>query len=71
MRTTLLTVAAALLASPALADTLIYNANGIQVDAYGNVHRFDGLVIGDEGKIVRLVRADEPRPVAKTMVDAG
>src|SRR5687768_2465125 len=48
-----LALAAALLASPALADTLIHNANGIQVGADGKLQRFESLLIGDDGKVVR------------------
>ena len=36
---------ALLAASPATADTLIDNANGVQVDAAGKLQRFNGLVI--------------------------
>jgi predicted amidohydrolase YtcJ len=43
----------ALLASPALADTLIHNANGMQVGADGKLQRFESLLIGDDGKVVR------------------
>ena len=43
----------ALLATPALADTLIVNANGIQVGADGQLQRFESLLIGDDGKVVR------------------
>jgi hypothetical protein len=48
-----LALAAALLASPALADTLIHNANGIQVGADGKLQRFEALLIGDNGKVVQ------------------
>ncbi|HWI76209.1 MAG TPA: amidohydrolase [Sphingomicrobium sp.] len=68
-RPALLALAAALLASPAFADTLIDNANGIQVDANGNLYRFSGLLIGNDGKILRLVRSDEPKPTANSVVD--
>ena len=42
--------AAALLASSAYADTLVTNANGVQVDAAGQVQHFTGLLIGDDGR---------------------
>lgn len=61
---------ATLLASPALADTLIDNANGLQVGADGKLQRFTGLVIGDDGKVVRVVSPGEPKPEADTVVDA-
>ena len=72
MRTSLLAAAALLLtASPALADTLIDNANGIQVGADGKLQRFTGLVIGDDGKVKALLGQGEARPAADRRVDAG
>ena len=70
MRTALLPLAA-LLASPAAADTLIDNVKGVQVDMSGKLSSFSSLLVGDDGKVVRLVRADEPKPLAKVRVDAG
>jgi predicted amidohydrolase YtcJ len=69
-RPAFIALAAALLASPAFADTLIDNANGIQVDASGKLQHFTGLVIGDDGKVVRLLKAGEMRPKADSAVDA-
>jgi hypothetical protein len=69
-RPAFIALAAALLASPAFADTLIDNANGIQVDASGKLQHFTGLVIGDDGKVVRLLKAGEMRPKADRAVDA-
>jgi hypothetical protein len=60
---------AALLASPAYADTLIDNVNGMQVDASGHLQHFTGMVVGDDGKVVRLLRAGETRPKASATVD--
>ena len=40
----------ALFPTPALADTLIDNVNGITVDRNGTVTRFGALVIGDDGR---------------------
>ncbi|HET7316726.1 MAG TPA: amidohydrolase [Sphingomicrobium sp.] len=70
MKTPLLALAAALLASPAFADTLIDNANGIQVDVNGRLQRFTGLLIGDDGKVVRRLGPGDSRPNADTIVDA-
>jgi predicted amidohydrolase YtcJ len=61
---------AALLASPALADTLIENANGIQADAAGHLQHFSGLLIGDDGKVLRVLRAGEALPNAPSVIDA-
>lgn len=67
-----LAVATALLAaSPATADTLIDNANGVQVDAAGKVQRFTGILIGNDGKVVRALRKGETRPAATVRIDAG
>ena len=60
MRTLLL--AAALLATPASADTLIDHVNGLQVDAKGRLQKFTGLWIGNDGKVVRLLGAKDARP---------
>jgi predicted amidohydrolase YtcJ len=70
MRYARIALAAALLSSPALADTLIDNANGVQVDVGGKLQRFTGLLIGGDGKIVRLLVAGEARPQAATVIDA-
>jgi predicted amidohydrolase YtcJ len=63
----------ALTATPALADTLIDNANGIQVDKHGQLDRFSGLVIGDDGKVVQLIRSDDEKDPANITrrIDAG
>jgi RNA chaperone Hfq len=56
-------LAFALLSSVAHADTLITNINGIQVGANGEIDRFVGVQVGDDGKIVQLIRAtDEKNP---------
>lgn len=70
MTRTFLALAAALLASAASADTLVDHANGIQVDASGRLQHFTGFLIGNDGKVARLFRADEPRPKAAITVDA-
>src|SRR6185503_3290579 len=60
MHKPLLALAAALLASSALADTLVSNVNGIQVGADGRLQHFTALLIGDDGKVVRTFAAGEP-----------
>ena len=66
-------LAFALLASAASADTLVHNIKGLQVDATGKVERFVGLVIGDDGKVVQLIRADDEKHPARitASVDGG
>ena len=73
MRNALLAATALLLAapSPALADTLVDNANGIQVDATRKLQRFTGLVIGNDGKVKALLRQGDTRPAAEMRIDAG
>ena len=69
MRKLIVALTAALLASPAAADTLIDNVNGIQVDAAGHLQHFTGILIGNDGKVVRLFRAGDARPKAAVTVD--
>jgi predicted amidohydrolase YtcJ len=70
MRYGFIALAAALLWSPALVDTLIDNANGVQVGTSGNLERFTGLLIGEDGKVLSLLAAGDPRPAAATVIDA-
>ena len=69
MHRAFLALAAALLPSAASADTLIDHANGIQADAQSQVQHFSGLLIGDNGRVVRLLREGEPRPRAARVID--
>ena len=69
MKTTVIAISAALLASTASATTLIDHANGIQVDPAGRVEHFTGLLIGDDGKVIRLVHAGDALPKATTTID--
>ena len=54
----------------ASANTLVINANGIQADAQSRLQHFTGILIGDDGKIVRMVRAGDAQPSAKVIIDA-
>ena len=69
MHKPLIGLIAALLASPALSDTLVEHANGIQADAAGRLQHFTGLLIGSDGKVVRVLRpADACRkPLRRSM----
>ena len=51
-----------LLAAPAYADGLIDNVNGITLDEGGKFARFTGLVIGNDGKVVRTLQRADKRP---------
>ncbi len=66
-----LALAAALLASPALADTLIHNANGIQVGPDGKLQRFEALLISDKGKVVQtFTKVQNPHAPNAARIDA-
>ena len=60
MRTIL--AALLLLASPAYADGLIDNVNGITLDERGNFMRFNGLVLTTDGKVARTLQRGDKRP---------
>jgi len=38
----------------AMADGIVYNVNGLTLDAEGNVVRFNAMVIDDDGRVVRV-----------------
>ena len=59
MHKPLLALAAALLSSSALADTLVSNVNGIQVGADGKLQHFRALTIGDDGKVRQVIEHPE------------
>ncbi|AHE55759.1 amidohydrolase [Sphingomonas sanxanigenens] len=59
--------AALLLASPAYADGMIDNVNGITLDAEGKVVRFTGIVIDREGKVGKLLKRGDKRPRDKQL----
>jgi predicted amidohydrolase YtcJ len=70
MHKTVLALVALMLASPALADTLIHNANGMQVRADGKLQRFESLLIGDDGKVIRTFTAAQKPRAATVHIDA-
>jgi hypothetical protein len=61
MHKALIALTVALLASPAFADTLVTNINGIQADEHGQIQHFKALVIGDDGKVRQVI--DHPELV--------
>jgi predicted amidohydrolase YtcJ len=61
---------AASASAPTLADTLVSNVNGIQVDANGKLERFTGILIGDDGKVLRLLHGEMLRLRDTNVVDA-
>ncbi|MBA4748868.1 MAG: amidohydrolase family protein, partial [Sphingopyxis sp.] len=52
------------LTTPAHADTLVDNINGITLDASGKVVRFTGIVITPDGKVKQLLDRKDKRPDA-------
>jgi len=50
------------LTTPALADTLIDNVDGLTIETDGRVERFSGLLIGDDGRIVQVLKRGDKRP---------
>ncbi|MFM5886072.1 MAG: amidohydrolase [Novosphingobium sp.] len=50
------------IASPALADTLVDNVDGLTLDEKGQVERFTGLLIGNDGRIVQVFHRSDKRP---------
>ena len=71
MRTIPLLLAASLTAAPALAapTLLIDHANGLQVSAAGKIERFTGLLIGGDGRVVKVLKVGAPRPPAAQRID--
>lgn len=57
------TAAIALLCAtgPVHADTLIDNVNGLTMSEFGQLSRFKGVIIGEDGRVVRLLSGDEPQ----------
>ncbi|MGN6819582.1 MAG: amidohydrolase [Sphingomonas sp.] len=55
-------VALSMIATPALADGLVDNVNGITLDANGRVIHFTGLLIGNDGKVKKLMQSGDKKP---------
>lgn len=51
-----------LLASPAFADALVDNVDGMTLDERGDIVRFNGIVVAPDGKIVKLLKRGDKRP---------
>ena len=69
MHKPIIALIAALVASPSLANTLVEHANGIEVDAKGHLQHFSGLLIGNDGKVLRTLHVGGALPKADTIVD--
>jgi predicted amidohydrolase YtcJ len=71
MRKFAIALIAALLATPAVAETLISNVNGMQVAADGTLQHFTGLVVGDDGKVIRTLGPLDDFRVKGRIVNGG
>ena len=70
MRALLCTGAALLaIASPACADTLLDNVDGVTLDASNAVDHFTGLVIGDDGRVAKVLHRGDKRPRTTYLID--
>ena len=58
-------LAATALAAPASADTFVDNVDGITLDERGNVQRFTGFIIDEDGTILRVLDERSKRPKRK------
>lgn len=48
--------------TPAQADVLIDNVNGMSLDRDGKVERFTGLLVGNDGRIEQVLQRSDKRP---------
>lgn len=62
-------VSLALTTSPALADTLLDNVDGVTLDATGGIDHFSGLVIGDDGRIKLVLHRGDKKPKTSFRMD--
>lgn len=67
--TALIGITALAAAVPALADTLVDNVDGITIGEGGQVERFTGIVIGDDGRITQVLKRGERRPRTDYQID--
>ena len=54
-------LAALLAAQPALADVMVDNVNGYTLNSDGRLVRFGAMLVGDDGKVVRLYQRGEKK----------
>lgn len=53
---------ALLIASPASADVLVDNVEGVTPDGKGGIERFEAFLIGDDGRVAEVYRRGDKRP---------
>lgn len=56
------TALALLIAAPASADVLVDNVEGITPDGKGGIERFEGFLIGNDGRVMQVYRRGDKRP---------
>jgi predicted amidohydrolase YtcJ len=61
MKKGLLALLLTLTASTAWSQTLVSNVNGVQVGADGKLQRFGSLFIGDDGRVISVMKSPTPR----------
>jgi len=49
-------------AAPAFADVLVDNVNGYTIREDGRLYRFNGMWIGDDGRVRQLYQRGDTRP---------
>lgn len=62
-------VSVSMVATPALADTLLDHVVGVTLDANNAIDHFNGLLIGTDGKIKAVLHSGDKRPKADFYVD--
>ena len=62
LRPLLAALMAAVAATPALADQLIDNVEGVRIDENGGIDRFEALWIDDDGRVKQVLHRGDRRP---------
>ncbi|WCM27790.1 amidohydrolase family protein [Sphingomonas sp. QA11] len=62
MRLLVSALAALAFSTPAFADALVDNVNGMTLDKDGKVIHFNGLLMTPDGKVIRLMQPSDKRP---------
>ena len=57
---------ATVMATPALADQLVDNVEGIRIDERGKIDRFEALWIDDDGRVKQVLHRGDKRPAKVT-----
>lgn len=71
-RLILCALTAALAAEPAFADLLVTNVRGVRATPDHKVERFTGLLVGDDGKVKRVLKGEQLKlPAGTRVMDGG